>query len=213
MERTSGPTAATGRPIAGLRGVQRTSTRPAFIVTRIRQWVDSGGRRDEIAILYRVSAQSPGAGRSPCWSTVSLTGCTGGLRFYERAEIRNALAYCRLAANRDDDAAFERIVNLPPRGIGTRTVDTLRAEAKRRGESLWSATLAVIDEAVASSRATGALRGFVELIRRRWQTASMVITLPRAGRNSRREQRADRVLQAGEGSIALKQGSRIWRSS
>ena len=134
-----------------------------FIVTRIRQWAESGGRRDEVAVLYRVSAQSRVLEEALLEHGVAYR-VYGGLRFYERAEIRNALAYCRLAANRDDDAAFERIVNLPPRGIGARTVDTLRAEAKRRGESLWSATLAVIGEAVAGSRATGALRGFVELI-------------------------------------------------
>ena len=134
-----------------------------FIVTRIRQWAESGGRRDEVAVLYRVSAQSRVLEEALLEHGVAYR-VYGGLRFYERAEIRNALAYCRLAANRDDDAAFERIVNLPPRGIGARTVDTLRAEAKRRDESLWSATLAVIGEAVAGSRATGALRGFVELI-------------------------------------------------
>ena len=134
-----------------------------FIVTRIRQWAESGGRRDEVAVLYRVSAQSRVLEEALLEHGVAYR-VYGGLRFYERAEIRNALAYCRLAANRDDDAAFERVVNLPPRGIGARTVDTLRAEAKRRGESLWSATLAVIGEAVAGSRATGALRGFVDLI-------------------------------------------------
>ena len=88
----------------------------------------------------------------------------GGLRFYERAEIRNALAYCRLAVNRDDDAAFERIVNLPPRGIGARTIDLLRAEAKRRSESLWAATHRVAGAGTAGARTTGALRRFVDLI-------------------------------------------------
>ena len=134
-----------------------------FIVARIRQWVESGGRRDEAAVLYRVSAQSRALEEALLEHGVAYR-VYGGLRFYERAEIRNALAYCRLAANRVDDAAFERVVNLPPRGIGTRTVDTLRTEAKRRGGSLWSATLAVIDEGAAGTRATGALRRFVELI-------------------------------------------------
>ena len=134
-----------------------------FIVARIRQWVESGGRRDEAAVLYRVSAQSRVLEEALLEHGVAYR-VYGGLRFYERAEIRNALAYCRLAANRDDDAAFERVVNLPPRGIGARTVDTLRTEAKKRGGSLWSATLAVVGEGVAGARATGALRGFVELI-------------------------------------------------
>ena len=89
----------------------------------------------------------------------------GGLRFYERAEIRNALAYCRLAVNRDDDAAFERIVNVPPRGIGARTIDVLRSEAKRRSESLWAASQRVVDEGAVGARAVGALRRFLDLIR------------------------------------------------
>ena len=134
-----------------------------FIVSRIMQWVASGGRRDETAILYRVSAQSRVLEEALLAQGVAYR-VYGGLRFYERAEIKNALAYCRLAANRDDDAAFERIVNLPPRGIGARTVDTLRTEARQRGESLWAAAHRVVAEGTAGARAAGALRGFVELI-------------------------------------------------
>ena len=134
-----------------------------FIVSRIRQWVDSGGRRDEVAILYRVSAQSRVLEEALLSQSVAYR-VFGGLRFYERAEIKSALAYCRLVANRDDDAAFERVVNLPPRGIGARTVDILRTEAKSRSQSLWAAALRVIDERTAGARACGALRGFVELI-------------------------------------------------
>ena len=134
-----------------------------FIVARIRQWVDSGGRRDEVAILYRVSAQSRVLEEALLAQGVAYR-VYGGLRFYERAEIKNALAYCRLVANRDDDAAFERVVNLPPRGIGARTVDILRAQAKERGESLWAAARRVIADRVASARAAGALQGFLDLI-------------------------------------------------
>ena len=134
-----------------------------FIVSRIRRWVDSGGRRDEVAILYRVSAQSRVLEEALLSHSVAYR-VFGGLRFYERAEIKSALAYCRLVANRDDDAAFERVVNLPPRGIGARTVDILRTEAKSRSQSLWVAALRVIDERTAGARACGALRGFVELI-------------------------------------------------
>ena len=134
-----------------------------FIVSRIRQWVDSGGRCDEVAILYRVSAQSRVLEEALLSQSVAYR-VFGGLRFYERAEIKSALAYCRLVANRDDDAAFERVVNLPPRGIGARTVDILRTEAKSRSRSLWAAALRVIDERTAGARACGALRGFVELI-------------------------------------------------
>ena len=134
-----------------------------FIVSRIRQWVEVGGRRDDIAILYRVSAQSRVLEEALLAQGVAYR-VYGGLRFYERAEIKNALAYCRLIANRDDDAAFERVVNLPPRGIGARTVDILRTGARERGESLWAATRRTIADGAASPRAAGALRGFLDLI-------------------------------------------------
>ena len=134
-----------------------------FIVSRIGQWVDTGGRRDEVAILYRVSAQSRVLEEALITQGVAYR-VFGGLRFYERAEIKNALAYCRLVANRDDDAAFERVVNLPPRGIGVRTVDALRTEARRRGESLWAAARRVIADGAPSPRAAGALARFLELI-------------------------------------------------
>ncbi len=151
-----------GEPIAVYAGFNDIDE-ARFIVSRIRQWVDTGGRRDEIAILYRVSAQSRVLEEALLTQGVAYR-VYGGLRFYERAEIKNALAYCRLVANRDDDAAFERVVNLPPRGIGARTVDILRTEAKNRNESLWRATLAVIEERTAGVRASSALRSFVELI-------------------------------------------------
>ena len=151
-----------GEPIAVYAGFNDIDE-ARFIVSRIRQWVDTGGRRDEIAILYRVSAQSRVLEEALLSQSVAYR-VYGGLRFYERAEIKNALAYCRLVANRDDDAAFERVVNLPPRGIGARTVDILRTEAKTRNESLWAATLRVIEQRTAGARASGALRGFVELI-------------------------------------------------
>ena len=134
-----------------------------FIVSRIRQWVEVGGRRDDIAILYRVSAQSRVLEEALLAQGVAYR-VYGGLRFYERAEIKNALAYCRLIANRDDDAAFERVVNLPPRGIGARTVDLLRTGARERGESLWAATRRMIADGAASPRAAGALRNFLDLI-------------------------------------------------
>ena len=134
-----------------------------FVAARIRQWSESGGRRDEVAILYRVSAQSRVLEEALLAQGIAYR-VYGGLRFYERAEVRNALAYCRLAVNRNDDAAFERVVNLPPRRIGARTMDILRTEATGRGTSLWAAALRVIDEGTAGARAGGALRRFVELV-------------------------------------------------
>ena len=87
----------------------------------------------------------------------------GGLRFFERAEIKDALAYLRLIANRDDDASFERVVNLPPRGIGARTLDVLRERARGAGSSLWRAAGALLSDAA------GAGRGGARAARRSWR--------------------------------------------
>ena len=168
-----------------------------FIVSRIRQWVDSGGRRDEVAILYRVSAQSRVLEEALLSQGVAYR-VYGGLRFYERAEIKNALAYCRLVANRDDDAAFERIVNLPPRGIGARTVDILRTEAKSRNESLWAATRRVVDERAAGARASGRVARLRRADRRSRRQLPRH-RAARADRNGRPAQRPSRLLPAGEG--------------
>ena len=94
----------------------------------------------------------------------------GGLRFFERAEIKDALAYLRLIANRDDDPSFERVVNTPPRGIGARTVEAVREQARAAGTSLWRA-------------AARADRGTVMLPKR---AAEALWALPRADRQARR---------------------------
>src|SRR5690606_5249522 len=88
----------------------------------------------------------------------------GGQRFFDRAEIKDALAYLRLIANRHDDAAFERVVNTPPRGIGDRTIDLLRARARREDTSMWEAVLAELTDSTLAGRAKNALRTFMTLI-------------------------------------------------
>ena len=88
----------------------------------------------------------------------------GGLRFFERAEIKDALAYLRLMSNRNDDASFERVVNLPTRGLGAKTIDTLRGRAREAGSSLWSAALGCLGDGSLGSRASAALQGFVQVI-------------------------------------------------
>ena len=85
----------------------------------------------------------------------------GGQRFYERAEIKNAMAYVRLVYGRDDDAAFERVVNLPPRGIGTKTLEVIRKEAKEKDCSLWKACSDLIEFEGLTLRAKGSLTGFM----------------------------------------------------
>ena len=87
----------------------------------------------------------------------------GGLRFFERAEIKDALAYLRLVASRADDTSFERIVNLPTRGIGAKTLDSLRDAARSQGTSLWHAAGMAVQGAL-PQRAAQALRSFLDLI-------------------------------------------------
>jgi len=136
-----------------------------FAVARLQQWVDEGGRRDEAAVLYRVSAQSRAFEEALLMAGIPYR-VHGGLRFYERAEIKDALAYLRLIVNRADDVAFERVVNVPARGVGARTLEQLRALARGRGQSLWEAARASRGEAALGARAQGAVGAFVELVER-----------------------------------------------
>jgi len=136
-----------------------------FVITRILDWTQRGGLRREIAILYRSNAQSRTFEEALISARLPYR-VYGGLRFFERAEIKDALAYLRLIANRDDDASFERIVNLPPRGIGARSIDALREAARGAGSSLWRAAAAACAADGASGRAANVLRGFQQLIER-----------------------------------------------
>jgi DNA helicase-2/ATP-dependent DNA helicase PcrA len=135
-----------------------------FVLQRIRDWTQRGGQRSQIAILYRSNAQSR------VFEEVFLSAripykVYGGLRFFERAEIKDALAYLRLISNRLDDASFERVVNLPTRGIGAKSLDIIRETAKGAGQSLWDAAGACIGEALGPKAAT-AVHGFMQLIER-----------------------------------------------
>src|ERR1035441_9861890 len=134
-----------------------------FVVTRILDWTQRGGLRREIAILYRSNAQSRTFEEALISARLPYR-VYGGLRFFERAEIKDALAYLRLIANRDDDASFERVVNLPPRGIGARTIDAIREAARGAGSSLWRAAANACDGSL--GRAANALLGFQQLIER-----------------------------------------------
>jgi DNA helicase-2/ATP-dependent DNA helicase PcrA len=135
-----------------------------FVARRVADYVAAGNRRCDIAVLYRSNAQSRAFEEAFIGARIPYK-VYGGLRFFERAEIKDALAYLRLLLNRDDDAAYERVVNLPTRGIGDRTVESLRAEARAAGISLWQAAHAR-SEAQQGARTTSALRGFHELIDR-----------------------------------------------
>src|SRR5688572_416146 len=134
-----------------------------FVVERIQAWIRDGGSAGDNAVLYRSNAQSRAIEEQ-----LVLAGLPyrvyGGQRFFERMEIKDALAYLRLVANRDDDAAFERAVNTPPRGIGGKTLDEVRRCARQHGQSLWKATASLACGSELPGRARNALRGFTELV-------------------------------------------------
>ncbi|MEF3083480.1 DNA helicase II [Luteimonas sp. SMYT11W] len=134
-----------------------------YVVERALQWVRDGGSHGDIAILYRSNAQSRAMEEQLVAEQVPYR-VYGGVRFFERAEIKDTLAYLRLVANRDDDAAFERAVNTPPRGIGERTLDEVRQQARAQGIPLWESAIRSAQGNVLAGRARNALAGFAQLI-------------------------------------------------
>lgn len=134
-----------------------------YVVERALQWVRDGGSHGEIAILYRSNAQSRALEEQLVAEQVPYR-VYGGVRFFERAEIKDTLAYLRLVANRDDDAAFERAVNTPPRGIGDRTLDEVRQQARMHGIPLWESAIRCAQGSALAGRARNALAGFAQLV-------------------------------------------------
>jgi len=124
---------------------------------------DDGLARRQIAILYRSNAQSRALEEALLLMQIPYR-IHGGLRFYDRAEIRNAIAWLRLLENRDNDAALERVINLPPRGIGERTLQMLRDIAHEQGLSLWEALERALAAKVFPARAATALSAFIKLL-------------------------------------------------
>ncbi len=133
-----------------------------FVVNRIRDWVAHGGARREVAVLYRSNAQSRVFEEAFLNARMPYR-VYGGLRFFERAEIKDALAYLRLIASRADDTSFERVVNLPVRGIGAKTMDTVRDFARSQATSLWNGAQSSMQGAL-PQRAALALQAFMALI-------------------------------------------------
>jgi len=132
-----------------------------FVIDRIREHERRGLPLSAAAVLYRSNAQSRSFEEALMAARIPYR-VYGGLRFFERAEIKDALAYLRLVQSRDDDIAFERVVNLPARGIGGATLELVRNDARDGRRSLWQAGRALADTLPA--RAAGALRGFYALV-------------------------------------------------
>lgn len=134
-----------------------------YIVETIESEFKKGSRRSEMAILYRSNAQSRVLEEALLREKIPYR-IYGGLRFFERAEIKNAMAYLRLIQHRHDDAALERVINVPPRGIGEKTVEALRSAARAQNTSLWQALHDLVGARAVSGRAASALNVFVELV-------------------------------------------------
>lgn len=135
-----------------------------FVIGRLRDWIAQGNARADAAILYRSNAQSRVLEEGLINAGVPYR-VYGGLRFFERAEIKDALAYLRLISNRDDDSSFERVVNKPTRGIGARTVEMMRSYSRANSCSMWRAAGAIASDELAS-RAANAVLVFLNLVER-----------------------------------------------
>lgn len=134
-----------------------------YVVGRIKRWQEEGGALTDCAILYRSNAQSRIMEEALLQAAMPYR-IYGGQRFFERQEIKDALSYMRLTANRHDDASFERVVNTPTRGIGDRTLDIVRQVARDNQITLWESALQVIEHKMLAGRATAAIQRFLELI-------------------------------------------------
>ncbi|AIR88807.1 DNA helicase II [Pseudomonas cremoricolorata] len=134
-----------------------------YVVETIESVIKQGSARNDIAILYRSNAQSRVLEEALLRERIPYR-IYGGQRFFERAEIKNAMAYLRLIEGRGNDAALERVINVPPRGIGEKTVEAIRAHARHSQLSMWEALCQLLAGKGLKGRAASALGAFVELI-------------------------------------------------
>lgn len=134
-----------------------------YIVSQIVRWRDQGGTLSDVAILYRNNAQSRVLEEGLLYASIPYR-IYGGLRFFDRQEVKDAVAYLRLLSNRRDDAAFERVVNTPTRGIGERSLGLIRDYARSQQLPMWFAAQAMVNDAILSGRAKSAVAGFLDLI-------------------------------------------------
>jgi DNA helicase-2/ATP-dependent DNA helicase PcrA len=153
---------ADGEPIQ-LYNAYNERDEAAYLVQEVRNWMNQGGKRSEVAVLYRSNAQSRIIEEALMQSAVPYR-VYGGLRFFERAEIKDVLSYLRLISNRRDDAAFERIVNIPTRGIGAATLTQVRQYARETNQSMWQSSIDFLQQKILPARAGNALSAFLTLI-------------------------------------------------
>ncbi|HIF50673.1 MAG TPA: DNA helicase II [Thiotrichaceae bacterium] len=159
-----------GEPI-GVYMAYNETDEARYVIDRMKQAPEQGKSFADYAILYRISAQSRVLEEALMQARIPYR-VYGGMRFYERAEIKDALAYVRLARFTEDDASFERIINTPTRGIGNKTVEELRVTARRDNCSLWKAALHIVEHKLMTARALNALEVFIHLIQKMKQAES-----------------------------------------
>src|SRR3989338_6823675 len=133
------------------------------VIATIKQLSRNDFGLNDFAILYRSNAQSRVLEEALLQEKIPYR-IYGGFRFFERAEIKDALSYLRLMVNRNDDAVFERVINTPTRGIGTTTLEKIRHLARENNTSLWDATQHCVDTNIFTARAHSALDSFLTMI-------------------------------------------------
>ncbi len=146
----------------------------AFVVDEIKALRNEGVALTNVAVLYRSNAQSRVLEHALFSAKVPYR-VYGGLRFFERQEVKHALAYLRLIANSDDDGALLRVINFPARGIGARTLEQLQEAAQGAGTSLWQAACQRGGKSSRSGQPGKGIEGFVQLVE---QMRSATETLP-----------------------------------
>ena len=162
--------AGTGEPVRVYEAMS-DGQEAQWLVDEVKALVREGLSRSDIAVLYRSNAQSRVIEHA-LFSAAIPYRVYGGLRFFERMEVKHALAYLRLVANPDDDTSFTRVVNVPGRGIGARTIEILSDAAKAQGVSLYTAALRLDTKSGAAAK----VGVFVKLIERlRFETQAMTL--------------------------------------
>lgn len=134
-----------------------------YVVKQLQQYRADGGLLQDAAILYRSNAQSRVLEEAFLRAGMEYS-IYGGLRFFERAEIKDALAYLRLVVNKYDNVAFERAINTPPRGIGAKSLEKIREIAMEQSVAYWDAAQQAMEDGFITGRATSGIAGFMAMI-------------------------------------------------
>jgi DNA helicase-2/ATP-dependent DNA helicase PcrA len=134
-----------------------------FIIEKIQEHISSGGKRSDIALLYRSNFLSRRLEEELNSRSIPYR-IFGGFRFFERAEVKDVIAYLRITVNTSDDSAFERTVNNPPRGLGEKTIQVIRNYAKENELSMWDTINQIHKTNITSTRALNALNSYISII-------------------------------------------------